>query len=78
MPVLPCFEDPLTLSLSPRGEGTPSQRPRADSLSQPHPLADAATLRCKLAKASLLGEGWGEGVLRHRHMPHERRSRHAR
>jgi len=27
----------------------------------PHPLADAATLRCKLAKASLRGEGWGEG-----------------
>ena len=28
---------------------------------QPHPLADAATLRCRLAKASLRGEGWGEG-----------------
>ena len=27
----------------------------------PHPLADADTLRCKLAKASLLGEGQGEG-----------------
>ena len=29
---------------------------------QPHPLADAATLRCKLAKASLRGEGQDEGV----------------
>ena len=28
---------------------------------QPHPLADAATLRCKLAKASLRKEGWGKG-----------------
>ena len=28
---------------------------------QPHPLADAATKRCKLAKASLRGEGQGEG-----------------
>ena len=28
---------------------------------QPHPLADAATRRCKLAKASLRGEGQGEG-----------------
>jgi hypothetical protein len=33
-------------------------------LSQPHPLADAATLRCKLAKASLLGERQSEGVFR--------------
>ena len=32
------------------------------SLSQPHPLADAATLRRKLAKASLRGEGQDEGV----------------
>jgi hypothetical protein len=29
---------------------------------QPHPLA--ATLRCKLAKAALRGNGWGEGVRR--------------
>ena len=43
------------------GEGTPAQRLRPDSLYQPHPLADAAMLRCKLAKASLLGEGSGEG-----------------
>ena len=54
---------PLTLSLSPRGEGTPSPRQRPDSLSQPHPLADADTKSGKLAKASLRGEGWGEGVL---------------
>jgi len=31
--------------------------------SQQHPLADAATLRCKLAKASLLGERQSEGGL---------------
>ena len=31
-------------------------------LSQPHPLADVATLRCKLAKASLLGEEQSEGA----------------
>jgi hypothetical protein len=34
------------------------------SLLQPHPLADAATLRRKLAKASLRGEGQDEGVRR--------------
>ena len=47
----------------------PSLHGRGDALStaaselplQLHPLADAATLRCKLAKASLRGEGWGEG-----------------
>jgi 7-carboxy-7-deazaguanine synthase len=33
-------------------------------LSQPHPHADAATLGRNLAKASLRGEGRGEGVLR--------------
>jgi hypothetical protein len=31
-------------------------------LSQLHPLADAATPGCKLAKASLLGERQSEGV----------------
>ena len=47
---------------SPRwGEGTPKLS-AADSLSQLHPLADAATPECKLAEASLMGEGWGEGV----------------
>ncbi len=30
---------------------------------QPHPLADADNLSCKLAKASLPGEGQGEGAL---------------
>ena len=45
-----------------RGEGTPAQRLRADSLSQPHPLADAATSSCQLGKPSWRGEGWGEGV----------------
>jgi hypothetical protein len=29
----------------------------------PHPLANAGTLNCKLAKASLRGEGQGEGRL---------------
>ncbi len=33
----------------------------ATSLLHPHPLADADTLRCKLAKASLRGEGQDEG-----------------
>ena len=67
MPVSPRVEDPLILSFSPRGEGTPElsahlgERSVASSLSQPHPLADAATLKGKLAKASLMGEGWGEG-----------------
>jgi hypothetical protein len=32
------------------------------ALSQPHPLVDAATPGCKLAKASLLGERQSEGV----------------
>jgi hypothetical protein len=31
------------------------------SFSHPHPLADAGTLSCKLAEASLLGEGQDEG-----------------
>jgi hypothetical protein len=47
----------------PMGEGTlefPLRIFRA-SLLQPHPLADAATLRRKLAKASLRGEGQDEG-----------------
>jgi uncharacterized protein (DUF952 family) len=43
---------------SPQGE-----KGRPNSLSQPYPLADMATLHGKLAKASLRGEGWGEGVL---------------
>jgi hypothetical protein len=34
----------------------------ANSLSHLHPLADADTLSGKLAKASLRGEGWGDGV----------------
>ncbi len=38
------------------------QRAAAYSLSHPHPLAGAEAWRCKLAKASLPGEGWGEGV----------------
>jgi len=45
------------------GEGTP-ELPAAEILAsplQPHLLADAATLRCKLAKASLRGEEQGEG-----------------
>ena len=42
----------------PKGRGS-CRRP----LSQPHPLADVATLRCKLAKASLRGEGQNEGGL---------------
>jgi hypothetical protein len=44
--------------------GTSSQRTASGLPLQPHPLADAATLRCKLARASLRGEGWGEGRYR--------------
>ena len=47
-------KSPLILSFSPRGEGTPETASAvilASSL-PPHPLADAATLKCKLAKAS--------------------------
>jgi hypothetical protein len=40
------------------------ERSAAFSLSQPYPLADMATQHGKLAKASLLGEGRGEGVLK--------------
>ena len=58
-----------SLCLSPQGERGRPNRPlhqddgAADSLSHPHPLADAGYSSGKLAKASLLGEGWGEGVL---------------
>ena len=58
---------PLTLSLSPWERERSSQRARRDliqaSLPRPHPLADADTLSCKLAKASLRGEGGGEGQI---------------
>ena len=47
----------------PMGEGTLefSLQVVQGSLLQPHPLADAAALRCKLAKAGLRGEGQDEG-----------------
>ena len=47
----------------PMGEGTVLLAPSAIQgfLLHPHPLADADTLRCKLAKASLRGEGQDEG-----------------
>ena len=47
----------------PMGEGTLLHAPSAiqGSLLPPHPLADAVTLRGKLAEASLLGEGQDEG-----------------
>ena len=51
---------------SPRGEREPSNKPRGEfwrPFSHPHPLADADTQRGKLAKASLRGEGQGEGGL---------------
>ena len=55
-----------TLSRKGRGEspvtpGTPVQQARPAPSPHPHPLADAGTLSCKLAKASLPGEGRGEG-----------------
>ena len=57
---------PLPLSREGRGEslmtsGTPSQKARPAPSPRPHPLADADTQSCKLAEASLPGEGWGEG-----------------
>ena len=60
---------PLTEGISPHpvplpmGEGTPELRSAgaAPSLLHPHPLADADTLRGKLAGASLRGEGQDEG-----------------
>ncbi len=52
-------ESPLTLSLSPweRGPGIPLRIVQGSPL-HPHPLADADTLICKLALASL-GRGTG-------------------
>jgi hypothetical protein len=53
-------EDPLTLSLSPRGEGTLSQR------AQPDPLSSwgegTFSQRAQRDSLSPWGEGWGEGV----------------
>ena len=43
------------------GEGAGRDRCSAVPSPQPHPLADAVTLNCKLAKASLPGEGQDEG-----------------
>ena len=40
----------------------PAQRARPAPSPHPHPLADADIWSCKLAKASLPGEGWGEGA----------------
>jgi len=45
-------------------ESTSSPHARPAPSPHPHPLADAVTLSCKHAKASLPGEGWGEGVQR--------------
>ncbi len=50
-------------TLSRKGRGyLPAQRARLAPSPHPHPLADAVTWSGKLAKASLLGEGWGEGA----------------
>ena len=71
MPIpVECFtEFPLTLSLSPLGRGNArtaafvGEGAAAYSLSPTASACGCGTLSCKLAKASLLGEGWGEGVL---------------
>jgi hypothetical protein len=55
-------ESPLTPALSPWRGAVPPCPLRRRPLSLPYPLADTATLRCKLAKASLLGGGQGEGL----------------
>ena len=60
-------DSPLTLSPWERDAVTRSVRKfrsgtvDAASLLHPHPPADADMLRCKLAKASLRGEGQDEG-----------------
>jgi hypothetical protein len=68
---LSLHKSPLILPFSPRGEGTVLRGTASKfecgacnsaSLSQPYPLADMATFDGELAKASLRGEGWGEGV----------------
>src|SRR5208282_459656 len=46
---------------------TAERRPQQTPSPHPHSPANADTLSCKLAKASLLGEGWGEGVLSRLH-----------
>ena len=61
---LGCFAKTPSLCLSPQGERGRSNYPRRNfwrPFSQPHPRADAATLRCKLAKACLRGERQDEG-----------------
>src|SRR5262249_54700996 len=55
------FQDPLTLSLSPKGGKDAAARSACTS--PPYPLADMASLYGKLTKASLLGEGQDEGGL---------------
>ena len=47
---------------SPHGRGDALTTGTAGLPLHPHPLADAVTPSGKLAKASLLGEGWGEGL----------------
>jgi hypothetical protein len=62
-----CFSKGPSLCLSPPGERGRQNTHRGlfgRPFSQPHPLADAATLRRKLAKARLRGEGQDEGGLR--------------
>ncbi len=49
------FRDLITPMFPPATAKAPSPQPSP----VPHPLADAGTLRCKHAKASLLGEGAG-------------------
>jgi len=53
----------LTGSPPARGVGVCGSRYNIVPSPQPHPLADAVTLSCKLAKASLPGEGQDEGAL---------------
>jgi phosphoserine phosphatase len=62
--ILPAVDNPSSCPSPARGEGTPLQA-RATPSPKLHSLADAATLSCKLDKASLPGEGWGEGELLH-------------
>ena len=49
------------LSFSPKGRSNAVATVAICSLSQPHPLADAALLGCELAKVSSTGRGLGWG-----------------
>ena len=58
-----------TLEKAPSPQPSPARGEGGNNVPspQPHPLADAVTLSCKLAKASLPGEGQDEGMRPQKH-----------